>query len=85
MADLKHEIEIRYAEICSRVDAAAGSDNEDDALREAFAELAAMMIAYRYQEGAREALEAALSHDRDRNAGRLSLAARARAFIAESR
>lgn len=85
MADLKHEIEIRYADICSRVDAAAGSDSEDDALREAFAELAAMMIAYRYEEGARAALEAALSRDQGSNTGRVSLAARARAFIAESR
>ena len=76
---------MRYDALCSRVDAAAASDGEDDALREAFAELAAMMIAYRHQEGAREALEAALSRDRARSTGRTSLAARARALINENR
>ncbi|WP_180900113.1 hypothetical protein [Martelella soudanensis] len=85
MGDLKREIETRYAAICSQVDEAAGSDREDDALRAAFAELAAMMIAYQYREGARDALQAALSRDQGRNANRTSLAERARALIDANR
>ena len=85
MADLKREIESRYAELLGRVDAAHGSDREDEALRDAFAELAAMMIAYSHREGAEEALEAALSSGGAGNAHRVSLAERARALIDERR
>lgn len=85
MGDLKTDIEARYAAICSQVDEAAGSDRADDALRAALAELAAMMIAYRYHEGARDALEAALSRDQGGSAHRISLAERARALIDDKR
>ena len=88
MGDLKADIEARYAAICSQVDEAAGSDHEDEALRAAFAELAALMIAYRYREGgegARDALAAALSCNRGRSAHRISLAERARALLADNR
>ncbi|MGV0911874.1 hypothetical protein [Martelella sp. FOR1707] len=88
MGDLKADIEARYAAICSQVDKAAGSDREDEALRAALAELAAMMIAYRYHEGnegARDALEAALSRDQARSARRISLAERARALLADNK
>ncbi|MGV0819609.1 hypothetical protein [Martelella sp. AMO21009] len=84
MGDLKADIEARYAAICSQMDEAAGSDREDEALRAALAELAAMMIAYRYREGgegARDALEAALSRDQGHSAHRISLAERARALL----
>ncbi len=88
MGDLKTDIEARYTAICSQVDEAAGSDREDEALRAAFAELAALMIAYRYREGgegARDALAAALSRDQGRSAHRISLAERARALLGETR
>ncbi|MET3599548.1 hypothetical protein [Martelella mangrovi] len=81
----KREIEARYAALCARVDEAAGSAQEDDALRDAFAELAAMMIAYSHETGAKQALVEALSRaEKGRtNPARLSLAARALKRIAE--
>ena len=78
----KREIEARYAALCARVEAAAGAPREDAALREAFAELAAMMIAYAHDTGAEKAILAALSRDGERSGSdRLSLAARALKMI----
>ncbi len=74
----KREIEARYAALCARVEAAAEAPHEDAALREAFAELAAMMIAYAHDTGAQKAIMEALSRNPGRSGGdRLSLAARA--------
>ncbi|AJY47637.1 hypothetical protein [Martelella endophytica] len=78
---MKRAIEERYAVLCARVEAAAGSDAKDDALREDFAELAAMMIAYAHETGEKEALDAALSLSSARASDRLSLAERARRLI----
>nr|WP_272213845.1 hypothetical protein [Marinicella sp. W31]MDC2879797.1 hypothetical protein [Marinicella sp. W31] len=75
----KREIEARYAALCARVDAAAGSSREDEALRQAFAELAAMMIAYAHDSGSKQTLLDALSRDNESGSShtRINLAARA--------
>lgn len=78
----KREIEARYAALCARVEAAAGAPHEDAALREAFAELAAMMIAYAHDTGGKKAILEALSREDERTGNdRLSLAARALQLI----
>ena len=84
--DKKSEIEARYAALSAHVAAAQVSAANDDALREEFADLAALMIAYAHETGSAAQLDAALALAKageGKPGSRLSLAERARRLIAE--